>query len=281
MDRERHSLTRLNPEESARPPFRAIKRLHWKLRRAIFCLPDTGLFGLTPLRTHILICGYPRAGTTLLQMMMEYALPEARRYGRERSGWRVAAYKWRNDAVIISKLPSDICVLAELQAFYRRRSARLRPIVLLRDPRDVLTSRHATTGDDAYFIDIGEWRQYHDAVARHLADRDVLIIRYEDLVSDLAAIQARIDSFTGEPSQRPFADSHKEGRQDFDTLNLNGVRPVEAGNVARWQRPAHRARLEQILREVPDLARILIDTGYEPDSQWVDRWRSVSSPVAA
>jgi hypothetical protein len=270
MDRERHSLTRLNPEESARPPFRALKRLHWKLRRAIFCLPDTGLFGLTPLRTHILISGYPRAGTTLLQMMMEYALPEARRYGRERSGWRVAAYKWRNDAVIISKLPSDICILAELQAFYRRRSARLRPIVLLRDPRDVLTSRHATTGDDAYFIDIGEWRQYHDAVARHLTDRDVLIIRYEDLVSDIAGVQARIDSFTGEPSRRPFADFHKEGRQDFDTLNLNGVRPVEAGNVARWQRPAHRARIEQILREVPDFPQILIDTGYEQDAEWIE-----------
>jgi hypothetical protein len=44
-----------------------------KVRRGfqapIYRIADTGLFGLTPLETHILICGFPAAGTTLIRLI--------------------------------------------------------------------------------------------------------------------------------------------------------------------------------------------------------------------
>jgi hypothetical protein len=255
---------------------------HKRWRRRLICpfyrLSDTGLFGLTPLRTHILICGYQRAGTTLLLAMMEYALPEARRFGQETGGWRAATYAWRNHAVMISKVPNDIFKLHRLRKFYRGRKAKLKIILVIRDPRDVLTSKHSVERPGDYFQDIAEWRSYHAHYRLYRDEADVLVVRYEELVADVAGMAARMEAFTGEKFQRPLEEFHKERRTDFDTVPLNGVRPVEQGGVGRWDRPVHQARLRQILREVPDFPEILIELGYEKDATWVQRLAAPARP---
>src|SRR3954469_23077934 len=97
-----------DPHETIWSQWGRLKRTRRYLRGFLYRLPDTGLLGLTPLRTHILICGYQRAGTTLLQAMAEHALPNARRFGHEISGWRAATFAPRNHAVLISKVPNDL-----------------------------------------------------------------------------------------------------------------------------------------------------------------------------
>jgi hypothetical protein len=248
-----------------------LKGLRRRLVAPVYRLSDTGLFGLTPLRTHILVCGYQRAGTTMLLAMLEYAHPKARRFGEETSGWRAATYAWRNHAVVVSKVPKDIFELDALQAFYAARKAKLRIIIMVRDPRDVLTSKMKGAG---YGADIPGWRDYHEHYRRHKTAPNAILVRYEDLVADPAAAQRKIDAFTGEPSERPFAEFHTEERKDFDTFPLNGVRPVDQNTVGRWGRPEHRERLEQVLREVPDFPQILIELGYEKDDTWIERWRA-------
>src|ERR1700759_582777 len=83
-------------------------RIRRGVRAPFYRFPDTGLFGLTPLKMHVLICGFPNAGTTLLQLMLENGLPKARRFGRERAGWRAATYSRRNHELMISKQPQDL-----------------------------------------------------------------------------------------------------------------------------------------------------------------------------
>ena len=39
----------------------------------------------------------------------------------------------------------------------------------------------------------------------------------------------------------------------------------------------YRARMQQILKEVPDFNDILIELGYEKDGSWVQRWRQSAS----
>jgi len=39
----------------------------------------------------------------MLQMMLENAMPQARRFGCETGGWRAATFAWRNHALLISK----------------------------------------------------------------------------------------------------------------------------------------------------------------------------------
>lgn len=255
------------------PPF---KRLRRRLFAPVFRVSDTGLFGLHRLRTHILICGYRRAGTTMLLAMMEYAMPGAKKFGQEVSGWRAATWCWRNHEVIVSKMPKDIFILGKMQNFYRGRRAKLKTIVLLRDPRDVLTSKHASH-DRRYFETLEEWRRVNAQCQLHRADPDVLLIKYEDLIADVPGMQRRIEAFTGEKVSRPFADFYKAGAEGFDTRPLNGLRPVDRKGVGRWMEPEHRERIEQILREAPEFPQMLIELGYEKDESWIEGWRGEGS----
>jgi hypothetical protein len=252
---------------------RLRRRLLMPLRR----LPDTGLFGLTPLRTHILICGFPRSGTTLLQLMLENGIPGARRFGREVGGWRAATYSWRNHSVVISKVPHDVHRLDPLQNFYARRRARLRVLLLIRDPRDVLTSRRKMGGPEGYCVSCQRWRRYYNSVLQHQNGPDVQCVQYENLVRDVQSEQARIESFIGEPIEVPFIRFHTIPRPDFDKATLNGLRPVESSLLARWTDPRHRDRIKEVLRELPELPEALIRLGYEPDTRWMSSW-SAGSP---
>ena len=97
------------------------KRAWRKAISFVCCFPDTGLFGLTPLRKHIVICGYPRTGSTMLQLMLEHAYPQARCFMREVPGHRAAMLRLRNHALLVSKQPGDIFRLHQLQNHYAKK----------------------------------------------------------------------------------------------------------------------------------------------------------------
>lgn len=262
-----------DPRETIWAPWPALKRWRRKFVGHFYRLPDTGLFGLTPLTDHIVICGYPRSGTTLFLAMMEHAIPNARKFGEEIGAWRAATHEWRNHSVIVSKKPDDLFAIHRIRNFYEGRKARVHVIVMVRDPRDVMTSRHVVTGPTVYFEDIGKWRLRHDYIRHYRNDPKILMIRYEDLVTDTPAVRARVEAFTGIKSERSFVDFHNGSFDKFDTRALNGVRPVDRSTVGRWRDPSHRDRIEQILKEIPDFCDILVEMGYEPDASWVERWR--------
>ena len=267
----------------------AAKRVRRRLVAALYRLPDTGVFGLTPLQSHILICGFPAAGTTLLQLMLENGLPDARRFGREVGGWRAATYAWRNHSVVISKVPHDLFRLGALRAFYTPRRAELRVLLMLRDPRDLLTARRPATGrgaggcgrhtnqctgSDDYCLTPQQWRRYWVAFCQNRRHADAQVVRYEDLVSDLAGEQQRIERFVGRPMVVPFGDCMKVDRPDFDATALRGRRPVDATRVARWRDPAHACRLSEVLHHLPELPAAVVDLGYEDNAGWADRFRA-------
>ncbi len=258
------------------------KRVWRRALSGLFCLPDTGLIGLTPLRTHVLVCGYPRAGSTMLQLMLEHAYPHAKRFPREMRGDRAATLCLRNHACLISKQPGDILKLHRLRNHYKTRPAALRPIVLVRDPRDVLTSHHANSPTRRYFLPIDKWIEYDRHVRLHADDPEVLLLRYEDLVCDLASVQARLEEFIGEPIVRSMSDFHSAGRDDFrDLPALNGLRPVDTKTVGRWRDPKHIQRIADVLDRVPEFPRRLIELGFEQDSNWVSEIGSAVRQAAA
>ncbi|HEX4125440.1 MAG TPA: sulfotransferase [Tepidisphaeraceae bacterium] len=255
---------------------------HWdlfrRMQRAVIMplcrVPDTGMFGLTPLRLHVLICGFPRSGTTMLQMMIENGLPQARRFGVETGGWRAATYTLRNHPIVISKVPHDVFRLEPLRKFYAGRKAALRIILMVRDPRDVLTSTRKEGGPLGYVVGAERWRRYYNAFCATRESADVIVVRYEDLVQDVPGQQHRIELFTGENMAVPFDQFHTVERPDFDLKTLNGLRPVETSLLRRWAAEAHRPRIEQMLRELPELPRALVDLGYEKDEGWTEAYRA-------
>jgi hypothetical protein len=250
-----------------------LKRLRRQVVMPLFRVPDSGVFGLTKLQMHILICGFPRSGTTMLQMMLENALPQARRFGREVGGWRAATFSWRNHPLLISKVPHDVFRLQSLRNFYARRQAKLKIILTVRDPRDVLTSQRNVGGPAGYVVSSDRWCDYYEAFLRHRREPDVLEVRYENLVCNVESEQSRIEGFLDLKMTVPFREFHQVERPDFDTSTLNGLRPIEQSLLARWVQPQHRQRIEQVLAELPQLPQAVMEFGYETVMGWIERWR--------
>jgi hypothetical protein len=71
---------------------------------------------------------------------------------------------------------------------------------------------------------------------------------------------------------------HTVERPDFAVQTLNGLRPVEASLLRRWASAEHRPRIEQVLRELPQLPQALIDLGYERDETWTEAYREAARP---
>lgn len=248
-------------------PPRLLTPLRRRLRDVYVNASDRGWFGLVPLETHVVICGFPRSGTTLLQVMLETSAAGAKSFGKERSAMSVARYTWPGQhPFLISKKPDDVFRVDEIRAYYRDRRTNVRFVLSVRDPRAVLTS--IFVDKPGYCVPSTKWRAVYEHIRYQRQFSDVLLTEYRDLVEQPGGVQQRLAEFTGCPIRRRFEEFHDSVPGHFDTRALNGVRPLDRRSLNKWRSPEHRARIQQILDEIPELPERLIELGYESDSTW-------------
>ncbi len=248
-------------------------------KRLVTTAVDKGWFGLRPLRSHVVVCGFPRSGSTLLQLQIETCISDVRVFGKEYWAPAACQYAFRNHPYMITKAPWDVFFVDEIRAFYASRQANVRFIVTVRDPRTVLTSIHKIAGNssDGYFIIPSQLKAYYEHTRYVQQADDVVTIEYEDLVCNPAEVQGRLAEFIGWHSHLPFDQFHTAASPDFAADNLNGLRPLDPSRLDSWRHEKHSARIRQILREVPQLPEYLIEMGYEPDTSWVTDYLDVDS----
>jgi hypothetical protein len=253
-------------------PPRLLTPLRRRLRHAYVRMTEAGWLGLKPLKTHVVICGFPRSGTTMLQLMFESAVADAQAFGRERSGLSVARYTWPGrHSVFLSKKPDDIFYVSEIREYYRDLRTAATFVLSVRDPRAVLTSRHVSK--PGYTVPTEKWLAVDAHITYQRQFPDVIVTEYRDAVERPRHVQERLVAFTGLPLKGNFDDFHKDVPEHFDTRALNGVRPIDRASLDKWRAPEHRDRIRQILAEIPDLPARLIAAGYETDTSWVEAYR--------
>lgn len=145
-------------------------------------------------------------------------------------------------------------------------------IHLVRDPRDVLTSRHAGHGSEAY-VTIEHWMS-SIAAAEYLQPfaKRWLTLRYEDVLQDPTSAQEQIlEAF--HLSLRPGIGSFSELADNADRLSLsvemanalNGLRNFDASSIGRWKNnPRDTARIQEVMASsaAPALSRFMHAHGY-------------------
>jgi hypothetical protein len=137
---------------------------------------------------HIVGCS-PRSGTTLLHEVMVTCFEIDKHYDHE---IRFNLVTGDDDDIVVTKRPKDTMYMpAVLDG-----DPELYVIYVLRDPRDVICSRHGKD-ERLYYSNIRLYRELH-RYARQMYGHDrFLEVRYEDLVHDADATQARImEAFT-------------------------------------------------------------------------------------
>lgn len=242
----------------------------------------------------LVVCGYPRGGTSLLYNMLSTSLE-----GFDFDDFEVPAeYRMHRLGNVASKFPLDVLNIRRFGDL-NIHEKRVAVLAMIRDPRDVLTSRHPMI-PDRYFIgydhswwpqnkQFSEWKydapgivDVHEALVECEGSTpfDVLRLRYEDLVADPDAVQDRIVDRTGLEFSGRFRDFHKhedrhayryEGRTAARDPSL--VRESKAADTSRtgkWQKPEHRQRIIEQFEACPRLFEIVRAYGYESDDRWYE-----------
>ena len=237
------------------------------VRRIILNCVDRGWFGLTPLESHVVICGFPRAGSTLLHLMIKNCIADVRTFGKERNATGVAGLSLRNHRFLTSKRPNNIFQIDELRRIYETRKAKVRFVITLRDPRDVLISKIQDRSSD-YHVAPSRWQLLYECFCTVKPAPDVLVIRYEDLVRFTERVEKNLTEFIGWNVTTPFVNFDEVETKEFDIGGLNGLRPVDPSNIGKWRSPEYAARMQAVLREIPKLPTYLVRLGYESDTNW-------------
>ncbi len=216
-------------------------------------------------RIHIVGCH--RSGTTLLFELMTTCFRHEAHCDHERS---IFKDKTHCDGLYISKKPSDITHIEriflgdpDLYLFY-----------LIRDPRAVITSIHPSKSD-RYFSSFERWRRYEQAAAPLKSHPRFVEIRYEDLVKHPDEIQSDIcgrlpflNTMHSFSTFEKFAQTSKPAE-----ISLKGIRAISDQGIDRWKE--HLPRIKFQLERYPELAKHLINDGYEQDDQWLSQLEDI------
>lgn len=133
-----------------------------------------------------------------------------------------------------------------VQLIDQARDGGLGLILLVRDPRDTLTSLHANASGEGYYLDLPRWQssaKAGEAIFEALSEYpNKLKVRYEDLVNNPARVQQEIAETFGlrlRPQIRDWSDLPSY----IDQIPIDGVmakalhqiRAFDPGSIGKWQ----------------------------------------------
>ena len=270
-----------------------LSSVKWRLHKATeyIIAPIARLFGGQAEQfTQIVICGYPRSGTSLLYNMFSSSLSQF-----EFDEFEVSASSslWKRESHV-SKLPLDILKVPDLidSNIHRKR---LFFVIPLRDIRDLITSVHPIVTNEYYMgYDSSITRskdgvisnrpygikQIHEKIknANESFSERVVSMRYEDLVSEPDRVQNDLAGALGiefsqcfsrfheVPTAHAFNYSRVYSERSSDEFKENTA--VTAARVGKWRNPKHANRIREQFLSHPELFSILEETGYEVNRDW-------------
>lgn len=207
---------------------------------------------------HIVACS-PRSGTTLLHEAMVTCFRFDRHYDHE---IRFNLVDVRDGERLLTKRPKDIMYMPAVID-----DPGIDVIYLMRDPRDVIVSRHGKNRD-RYYSNIRLWRELH-ACARPLYGHDrFLEVRYEEFVSRPDAVQDEIAArFPWLERRHAFSRYHEHAEvSEKSKLAMHDVRPIAPTSVGVWKKHLGRIKGQQQLHG--SLTPDLVACGYESSADW-------------
>lgn len=171
----------------------------------------------------------------------------------------------RSRGVTCTKHPREIIYAAGAL----RANDDLHVIYMVRDPRDVIVSRHANSPGQ-YFTGLGFYLRAERCAAKLSQHPRFVVVRYEDLVKSPDAVQDYIQKCLPFLKRKHrFSEFHLHASVSDDSLQaLNGVRPPSADDIGKWCR--HQPRISAQFKKFPQAVDVLIRHGYEKDAEWMN-----------
>lgn len=217
---------------------------------------------------HIVACS-PRSGTTLLHEVMVTCFRIDKHYEHEIRFNHVSA---DDGQILLTKRPKDTMYMPSILDG----DPELYVIYVLRDPRDVIVSRHGKN-KDMYYSNIRLWREMHTYAKKLYGHPRFLEVKYEDFVRNPNDVQDKISAkFPWLQKVHDFSDYHNYATVSSKSQKaMHGVRPIAPSSIGLWRQHLERIKGQQEIHG--SLSPILIECGYEESADW----ECVLGPVTA
>lgn len=212
-------------------------------------------------RVHIV--GPPRSGTTLMLELMITGFQFSMAFNNEMSVLHLPEKIPPGDT-ICSKNPQDYRLVKHIID----KDSGIWFISMLRDPRDVITSRH-NKRPGIYWTNLRQWQDWLNETTPFKQHDRFIEVRYEELVTDPDTVQQQLsEQIPFLQMTHPFSDYHKFAKPSLQSLEAMGsIRAVNNNSVGNWRK--HLPRLAGQLQIHGPVTRELIELGYENDDQWL------------
>ena len=225
--------------------------------------------------THVLVIGHPRGGTSILFNMLTAGWPEfdhAKGETRAEADLSLPGNR-------ISKAPLDSLNRLAITEAAQRHGKRLAVVQIVRDPRDVMTSRwfrdgyavephHYRNSEGCKVREMGylpvyyglaEWRHTHDPI---------LVLRYEDLVTDTLGQQRRVEALLGRSVSGLQFEFFHLARNVFLKAG-DRANELTRAFVGRWRSPEHAERIREVFGSSSEMRAAVRELRYEKDDNWL------------
>jgi hypothetical protein len=212
-----------------------------------------------PKRIHIVGIS-PRTGTTLLAECMVACLSVDAFESHETSVSRLRL----GPRVYLTKRPADLYALGPRL----RWDPDFYALCLMRDPRDVIVSRHGKD-PDRYWSSLRIWKQRLPIIRAFSDHPRFRLVRYEELVADPDSVGRRVvDWLPFLELVRPFSAFPAIAAPSARALEALGpVRPFDTTRIGSWRRHLPRVAGQLVLHG--PITAELIEFGYERDAAWL------------
>jgi len=231
---------------------------------------------------HILITGFVRGGTSVLANMIHYAYPRYKipKHRPDADGECSALETMEIDGPTLSKDPKDLFDIVQIVKKSREIGKELYVICLVRDVRDVLTSKHPAkpddymiSYDDSAFTAVPGLKEFYHWMYILGGMRRVnrVFITYEQLVSDPDMVRELLTAFLREEPERNWLGfwQDQEGLMIKNEGRFDKCRGALLKEwVGRWRHMEHRGRILEEFGKHFELRKMLVDLGYEDSDQW-------------
>ncbi len=168
-----------------------------------------------------------------------------------------------NGQLLVTKRPKDTMYMPAVIDD----DAEIYVIYVMRDPRDVIVSRHGKD-KSVYYSNIRLWRQMHAHAKRMYGHDRFLEIRYEDFVRDPDATQQMIaEKFPWLEKIHNFSEYHEHAQISEKSITaMHSVRSIAPTSVGVWTQHPGRIKGQQLVHG--SLTPDLIECGYESTADW-------------
>ncbi len=216
----------------------------------------------------MIITGCSRTGTSLMLMLLRATVTNKEVFIDGESS------RFHDEESVICKDPAALTTISDLRD----------PIIMVRDPRAIVTSEYMKP--EAYLVagdvhmngkDKGVIKNMRVALKNYAPHN---IFYYEHLVARAEQVQTRLESYWGLEYEGSFDDYpnttllRNSRLPDMWSRKLNGLREIDKGHD--WR--DHLQRVRQQFDAFPELFDLTIQLGYEKDRAWYEEVMDNTKP---